>query len=115
MTTRTAQYNVVNGTSYHAETHAEIVSVLENCRRSNTRIRVCYGDVATGRDWRERYDVSGTIGRSCGTVKIPLLIHNSRSMGGGGLLDHCIVKIKTSRGGKVLYQHPAYHREESAE
>lgn len=39
----------------------------------------------------------GTVGRSTGKVKIPLLVHNSRSMGGGGILTHCIIGIRLSR------------------
>ena len=100
-------YKVVNGTSYHEETNDKVVSVLENSRINRKRIRIFYGDVATGKDWNEENDTMGTVGRSMGTVKIPLLIHNSRSIGGGGILDHCIVKI--TQGKTVLYQHPNYN------
>jgi hypothetical protein len=33
-----------------------------------------------------------------------LLINNKRSFGGGALLDHCIVKIKESKGARVYFQ-----------
>jgi hypothetical protein len=49
----------------------------------------------------------GTIGRSTGTIKIPLLINNSRSFGGPGLLDDCIIKITVDK--KTVYSHPLYH------
>jgi len=42
-------------------------------------------------------------------VKVPLLIANRRSLGGTAILDHCIVRIRSSAGGRVLYQHPDYH------
>ena len=34
---------------------------------------------------------------------------NTRSLGGGSILAHCIVRIRESAGGRVLYQHPDYH------
>lgn len=102
-------YNVVNGTSYHAETLAAVIEVLERARQNRTRIHISYGDATTGRDWLEEWDITGFVGRSIGPVKVPLLIANRRSMGGGAMLDHCIVRIRSSAGGRVLYQHPAYH------
>ncbi len=108
-------YQVVNGTSYNEKTSPEVIRVLESVKASGTRIKLDYGytDVdgtssAIGQSWGECYDVTGTIGRSTGSVKIPLLIHNRRSVGGGGILDHRIVQVKESKGGRVLYQHPNY-------
>ena len=97
-------YKVVNGTSYHIETPDKLIEILETIRENQTRVIFDFGDVKTKTSWGEVYDISGRIGRSTGTVKIPLLIHNRRSMGGGALLDHCILSIKTSIGKVVLYQ-----------
>ena len=85
-----------------------MIDLLEASRQNRTRLRVFYGDTDTGRDWLEENDVCGTIGRSTGLIKIPLFIKNSRSSGGGALLDHCIVKIMI--GKNVLYQHPLYNQ-----
>lgn len=101
-------YQVVNETSYDARTIPEVIRILEACRQDRTRIRVHYGDVVTGKDW---IDVTGKVGRSMGPIKVPLLIHNCRSLGGGALLDHCIVRIVTSKGKRELYRHPLYHQE----
>lgn len=96
-----------NGTAYHAETPEEIIKVLETCRMLKKRVRLFYGDTQTGRDWLEEFDTMGYIGRSTGQIKIPLLIKTVRSMGGGAILDHCIVRITVD--GKDQYRHPSYH------
>lgn len=101
------KYKVVNGTSYHENTPEAVINVLERAMRTKERVRIFYGDTTTGRDWMEIYDTIGTIGRSCGQIKIPLLIKNSRSYGGGAILDHCIVKITIDK--KVVYQNPKYY------
>ena len=103
------EYKSINGTSYDVRTPNEVVAILENARQSRTRLHVSLGDSESGRDWLEENMVHGFIGRSTGTIKIPLLVHNRRSLGGPGLLDHCIVRIRTSSGGRILWQHPGYH------
>lgn len=103
-----ATYQIIGGTAYHLQTPAAVIRVLENTRHNGKRIRIFYGDMETGRDWCEEYDTIGTIGRSMGKIKIPLLIKNSRSMGGGAILDHCIIKITEAAGGRVLYQASNY-------
>lgn len=103
------EYKTINGTSYDVRTPEKVVAILENARQNRTRLHVSLGDTESGRDWLEENMVHGFIGRSTGSIKIPLLIHNRRSLGGPGLLDHCIVRIRTSSGGRVLYQHPGYH------
>ncbi len=100
-------YQVVNGTYYRYNTPDKVIQALETARINGVRIKLYLGDNETGLDWNEQYDVTGTIGRSSGEVKIPILLTNKRSSGGGVILDRCIVKITTSRG-KVLYEHPLY-------
>lgn len=102
-------YKVVDGIHYHIKTPDAVIEVLERARKSGQRLHISFGDVKTGRDWLEEFESYGYMGQSTGRVKIPLLVHNRRSYGGGHLLDHCIVRIRTSTGGHVLWQHKKYH------
>ena len=88
-------YNVVNGTAYHKDTPTEVIEWLETSRERQQRIRIFYGDRETGLDWKEVYDTMGIVGRRTGSIKIPILIRNMRSNGGGAILDNCIVRITT--------------------
>jgi hypothetical protein len=103
-------YNIVNGTSYHTNTRSNIINILEQARTNHTHLHLYYGDTITGEDWHDQFGNTGYIGRSTGTYKIPLMIYNNRSTGGPGILDHCIVKIETTKGHKVLYQHTNYSK-----
>jgi len=103
---------VVNGTSYHDDTPDKLIEDLEYARLNGLRVRLFYGDTLTGRDWGEEHDVCGFLGRSTGPNKIPILMYNVLSMGGPGILDHCIVKLLvTGKYGAVTvaYLHPLYH------
>lgn len=105
-------YQNYNGTSYDQRTPVEVIRILEHARLNRDRLHVSLGFTEgpnIGQDWLEENDVYGFIGRSTGSIKIPLLIHNRRSLGGLSLLDHCIVRIRTSTGNRILYQHPDYH------
>lgn len=113
-------YRLYNDVYYHNETPQEVVLVLDDARRNNRRIRLHYGYTKSdegqplGWDWMGE-NMEGTIGVSTGPLKVPLLIKNSRSTGGGAILDDCIVKITGTIGSKnknryVYYKHPNYHR-----
>lgn len=91
-----------SGTCYHAATPKKVIKVLEEMLKTRTKVRIFYGDAKTGQSWHEENDVVGRIGRSTGTIKIPLLVPDGES-GGSGLLDHCIIRIDTHEG--TLYQH----------
>ncbi len=95
-----------NGTCYHYATDLNVVAQLERARETGARVRLFYGDTETGKDWKEEHDVTGTVGRSTGTIKIPLLIYSRRSMGGPAILDHCIVRLFVNQA--EVYKHPGY-------
>lgn len=114
-------YQVVNGTYYDIRTPDEVVKALELARKKDYRVRLFLGDRNTGEAWSEEHDVTGTISRSMGPVKAPLLMARSNSIGGGAILDHCVVGVLTRTGERLrwLYKHPTidfgqwtYHSED---
>jgi hypothetical protein len=90
------KYKVVNGTYYAADTPDEVIQVLERARESRVRLAIAYEP--------ESRPEFGRVGRSMGPVKVPILVHNTRSMGGGGICTSIIVEIRESNGGRVLYK-----------
>lgn len=108
MSTKT-KYKIINGTYYSAGTPCKVIQILERSRveRGNYRLVIFYGDSKTGRAWGDIIECF--VDRSTGTKPIPLEIYNKRSLGGGGMLDDCIVKILSARGKYLLYKHPDYH------
>lgn len=99
-------YKVYNGTWYCLDTPDRVIQILDGAMKNHERIRIFYGNTETGRDWMEIYDTIGYVSRSCGNVKIPLLIKNSRSIGGTGILDDSIVKITIDK--VIVYQQSNY-------
>jgi len=102
-------YKVINGVSFADDTNEQVCNILSNLSR-NTRIRVWYGDQVTGKSWNDDNDMTGYVGRSTGTVKVPLMIANNRSTGGGALLESYIIKIVDTQTKRVMYQHPAFNQ-----
>lgn len=102
------KYIEVNGTSYQKGTPQGVIDALESARNNKTRVKLFYGDPVTGRDYHEEYDTMGTIGRSTGSIKVPLLISTSKSSGGGAIMTKSILKIRDTKTGRVLYQASNY-------
>ena len=93
--------------TFHKETSQAVKDALLNAQSSGQRVRIWYGDPITGRSWLEEHDVEGYIGNSTGPSKIPILVNNTRSLGGPSILDNCIVRIRCTTGG-TLYKHPNF-------
>ena len=107
------QYKVCNGIWYAADTRDDVIGAVDEAFRAQVRVRIALGDRETGRDWCEEFGVTGYVSRTMGPIKAPLLVHNSRSMGGGIISTGALVRIASTRkGGRVFWQHPAYHRTE---
>jgi hypothetical protein len=96
----------VNGTTY-ADAPPEVIAILERCRADGTRIRVAYG-TADCQDTGEWWGTVGYVSRSMGPMKIPLLVFNKRAIGGHAITTGRVVRIETTKGRRLLYQHPAY-------
>lgn len=104
MTNYNKEYADMTDTYYHEDTPLIVCDILEESRISLHRIKIHYGDVKTGKPWNDT--ISCHVGRSTGSIKIPLSIMNSRSHGGTSILDNCIIKIEhaNKRNGGVIYQ-----------
>lgn len=92
---------------YDPDTLPQVKRILENARASKARVRIFYGDAETGRDWLEERDTLGRVSSTMGPIRSPILVCNSRSMGGGIICSACIVKITIDKA--VQYMHPKYH------
>lgn len=121
-------YRIIDGTAFHVGTPRAVVQVLldrlgehRNLVFSECRVTLYYGFTEAahpekdpslwGRCWGESERMhSGTIGRSGGRIKVPLLLSNVRSHGGGAIMDDCIVGIRyaNKRKGGFLYKHPKF-------
>jgi hypothetical protein len=109
-------YKVYEGTWYNIGTCDGVIYALDKARKAERRVHVlfCYPEekdvpqeweskFSAKEIWLEEYDTVGRISRSCGDIKMPLLIKNSRSYGGGGLLTANIGRIIDVETKKVLY------------
>lgn len=107
------EYKTVGNMSFDTRTPDKVCEILEyvSSKEPYTRLRLYYGDTETGRCWMDEHDTVGSIGRSTGRYKIPLLIKTRRSLGGTAILDNRIIKI-TLVNGAVLYKHPLFNMPE---
>lgn len=88
--------------------NTKLLTTLENCYIRKNRIRVFYGDINTGISWNDEHDVIGAVSTSTGDVACLILVNNSRSYGGGALLDSAIIRIDDIKTKKTLYKHELF-------
>lgn len=96
------------GTWFSYDTPTAVRNVLEQYRKEGGKIRLFYGDRKTGRSWLSENDVLGRVGRSTGTLQIPLLVEGGEN-GGGGILDSCIIRIIDADTREELYRQKNFH------
>jgi hypothetical protein len=100
-------YTNYGGIWFPNDTPQKVVNiVLPLIGKKDERLTFEWGDTRTGKSWGDKN--SGYIGRSRGTKPIPIIVHNSRSMGGEAFLSS-IVRVSTAKGNKTLWQHEFYH------
>ena len=86
-----------------------LMSVLSECYRQKRRVRLWYGDRKSGESYFEAFETTGRIGRSYGDFKIPLVIPNSRSWGGGALSIGSLIRVDDIKARKTLWKVPNYY------
>lgn len=86
------------------------IKLLSGCIHSG-RYRIWYGDRETGCSWNEEYDVTGEIRRTCEHFKIPILLHDRRSIGGGAILIGSIIRIDDISIKTTVWKHKNFHVE----
>ena len=59
----------------------------------------------------DEYDVVGRIGRSTGSLKVPLLIVPGED-GGPAILTNCVLAVIAWQTGRFLYRHPTFRAPE---
>jgi len=94
-------------TYFDPGTDRKAVRVLEQCRNAGTKVRLIQGDPSTGHAWLAEHDIVGRIGRSTGTLKVPLLIEQGEHAG-CAILTACLLAIIDWDSGKFLFRHPTY-------
>ncbi len=102
----TKQYQIVDGTYYHADTPQGVIHALEEARKRGEKVQIWYGE--NGVSWNDENHMHGYIGRSTGLHKIPLIISPRSKYGGPALLDECIIRVWSLDYNCDLYCAPDY-------
>lgn len=94
-------------TYFDPATDPKAARILERCRENGAKVRLIQGDTETGRTWLDEHDVVGRIGRSMGTLKVPLLVEPDAD-GGTAILTACLLAIVDWKSGEFLFRHARY-------
>jgi hypothetical protein len=88
---------IIDGTTYDDSVPESLARALEHHRRmergTGSRLLFVYAG----------FSVRGYVGRSTGSVKVPLVVHNRRSRGGDLLSPERLVEVRKSRGDAAVW------------
>lgn len=96
-----------NQTFFEFGTDPTVKKVIENLMHKDEMIRLMVGDPETGVDSCSEFEVVGFVGRSCGSMKVPLISEPGENFG-GPISTSRVLRILRVRDGKELYRHPKY-------
>lgn len=98
------RYFEYKGVYFLKGTPLKLCDFLITAKENNTRVVLDFGDIKTNESWGEMFDTTGRIGKSTGDKPVLILLHNSRSTGGGMILTDAIISVKSSIGKVELYK-----------
>jgi hypothetical protein len=89
---------------YSVHTPQVVRDALTAAASSSSRVRVWYGDQATGRSWMDEFDMVGEMywTRRGALWRQPCL-------NGMAVLDDCVIRLVATRTRELLYTHPKFH------
>lgn len=99
------RYKKVRNLFFHYDVPEKLCDIINRLYLSGERIIIEYGDTRNHREWTESLRERGSIGRSTGEIKVPLLIATKRSKGGNAISDLDIMYIKNAKTKKLLYNY----------
>lgn len=94
---------------YHPRTPAQARQALETARIARYRVRLYYGDPATGRDAMEIVNTVGYIGRRGHDLPLPVLLAQPGDRHGTRIHSAALVRVAALDHHVDLWQHPRYH------
>lgn len=100
-------------TWFSPNTPEPVQNLLERLRADDTPVRLFYGDPETGIDDLQEWDTIGTIGRTGGLMRSPILVPKNEC-GGGIIFTNRLLKVVSLTTGRVLYLHERYRLPELA-
>lgn len=96
------------GTWFKKDTRVGVKKVIDRLIHTGEKVRVFYGNPKTGKSSMDEFDMIGEVGRSTGTLKVPVLLSESDGFG-APMQDDMIIRIIRMSDHKNLYKHPGFH------